>query len=147
MSIRPATQDEAGAIMGLLRVMHAEVGMLPLSEDRTRETVNRCLTLGAVLVAEHEGDLVATMGLAPGQWWYSDAKHLSEIWTFVHPQHRRSTHARDMLIFADAMAKDLDVPFFAGVTSSVQTEGKCRLYRRILRPIGQSFAGGADVRQ
>ncbi|WP_376956412.1 GNAT family N-acetyltransferase (plasmid) [Azospirillum sp. A26] len=142
--IRYATAGDIPAVEDLLRLMHAEIGMAPPDEEKARAVVARCFDrgTGAVLVAcAEDGAIVGTLGMVFDQFWYTTAWHLQEMWTFVHPDHRRSTHAKDLLLNALETARKVKVPFVAAVFTDQRTEGKRRLFARYLPQVGAIFKG------
>lgn len=144
MTIRYATAGDLPAVKDLLRLMHAEIGMAPASEKKAEAVVSRCFgrDTGCVLLAcNADGTVVGTLGLVFDQFWYTDAWHMQEMWTFVHPDHRRSTHAKDLLLTALATARQVGVPFVAAVFTDQRTEGKRRLFARYLPQVGAIFKG------
>lgn len=137
--VRFATAEDAETILALLRIMHSEIGLSSLSEKKVRGQIAACLDRGAIILAT-EGDVIAgTMGLLLGQIWYSDDWILTETWTFVHPDHRRSRHIRNMLEASKVAARRMEMPLTVSVTSDQRTAGKCRLFARHFEPIGQIF--------
>lgn len=138
-----AGDREIAAIFRLLELMHAEVAIASMDRKKVKTMIGRCLDGGAVCIAMEDGKIVGTMGLLVTQFWYSDEWIVQEMWTFVHPDHRRSHHAKNLLMLAVGAGKQLGMPLVAGVTSTERTEGKCRLYRRHMTPFGAFFISNA----
>lgn len=137
--IRFAKPEDAEAILGLLRLMHAEIGLATLSEAKTRGQIAACLDRGMIILAIDEGRIVGTMGLMCVQPWYSEDWMLSETWTFVHPDFRRSPHAKRMLEASKLGAVSIKLPLTVAVVSDQRTAGKVRLFARHLQHIGAVF--------
>lgn len=137
--IRYATAADTGAIFDLLKLMHAEVGLAAMSEPKVRERIHACLDGGMIIVATEGDRVVGTMGIVLMQPWYSDEWIASETWTFVHPEHRRSRHIRNLLEGAKLAAKRVGLSLTVAVTSDKRTLGKCRLFARHMTPVGQIF--------
>lgn len=121
-------------LFDLLMLMHAENGMAPVNKDKTREVLQRGLMrhraiIGAIGSPEK---VEGAVGLYVGQWWYSDEHHIEDLFNFVHPNHRRSDHAKSLLAFATRVSDQLGSPLLMGVLSTERTAAKVRLYERRL---------------
>lgn len=140
-----AGPEELDRIVELIQLMHEEVGIGQWSEPRVRQAVENCLNYGAVVVAREDGQIVGIMGLIVGQWWYSEDYRLADVFTFVHPEYRRSRHARNLIEEADRAARKVELPMIVGVMSrdGHRTAAKSRLFARHLKPVGNIFLGGA----
>lgn len=137
--IRFAKADDAEAVLALLKLMHAEVGLAGISEPKVKQQIARCLENGAIVLAI-EGDVIAgTMGLLLTQPWYSEDWIVTETWTFVHPDRRRSHHIGNMLEAAKVAAGRMKLPLTVSVTTDQRTAGKVRLFARHFESIGQIF--------
>ena len=129
-------------IFELMKLARDEQGEHPINEDKVRWRI--------ATATERQGALVGVVGSPCGNLmgyvllvidpiWYSDEFQLLEVSTFVHPFHRKSTYAKQLINFAKSCADDLDLHLVIGVLSNIRTEAKCRLYRRQVTPIGQFF--------
>jgi GNAT superfamily N-acetyltransferase len=148
-SVRVASPDDEELLMTLLRMMHAENGMSPLDEDKVRGCLRRGLTRDHAIIGVIRGENVieASIGLFVGSWWYTndDNRHLEDFWTYVHPEFRKSSHAKDLLRFAKWAAKKLDYPLLVGILSNKRTAPKVQLYERQLGPpVGALFMSKAS---
>lgn len=138
---RVATPDDVSAIMGLLRLFHAEAYYGAFSEARVLEAVGACMGQeGVALVAESEaGEVVGTLGLIAAQGWWTEDWQLQDTWFFVHPEHRRAGHAKALLRGSRAVARTLGLPLMVGFLGR-RVAGKARLYQREFgEPIGMAF--------
>lgn len=128
-------------VFQLLKVMHAEVGQQSFNEPRVRAWIKDVLDNGVILLAMEGTAIAGTMGVQPGQWPWTDPDewHLQERWTFVHPDYRRSRHARNMIEAAKGAARHLGIPLVAGVFSDKDHERKIKLFERQLPRIGAVF--------
>lgn len=134
----PADEEE------IMRLMHAafeEQPIFKLNEQKMRDKIKMCVERkgGVIGVIEGlnglEGYLIAVMG----QYWYSDDWHLEELSNFVHPDHRRSTHAKNLIDFAKWFAEQLHMPLILGILSTQRLEAKTRLYKRQATLCGAVF--------
>lgn len=149
--IRFAGPGDLARVLGLLRMLHAETPHARLDEGRLREMAARVLAEGAVVFSLAGGEPVGTCGLAIDRPWFSDELWLRDVWLFVHPEHRRTPHARALLRTARRYAERLNMPLVMEVAGGGAAGGprrvaaKMRLYRRELgEPSGATWViGGA----
>lgn len=131
----------------MCRHLHREIGLYTLEEvfvrERMMEALNRTNGIVGVMGAHHK--LEAIMYLTLCSCWYTREVHLEEMFSYVAPNHRKSTHAKLMVEWAKEMADGLGVRLFIGIVSTVRTEAKVRLYRRQLGvPVGAYFIYGTN---
>jgi hypothetical protein len=146
-TVRIATRNDEREILDLLHIMHAENGMMPLSEDCAREFFNRAFDKkgGMIGVIGETGDVRAMIYLLITRFWYTNENHLEECFNFVRPDMRKSDHARTLIAFAQTCADSIKIPLVIGVLTNNRMEGKVRLYRRALGiPAGAFFVYGAN---
>lgn len=80
--------------------------------------------------------------LAAMQWHWSQAWFFQELCTFVHPEHRRTHHADDLLQFQKWVSyqqtKGFGYPVHVlnGVLGAWRVHGKVAMYRRKFRQVG-----------
>lgn len=142
LPIRTATPDDVDDVMALLRLMHHENGRGPLDETKVRATVLRGANKqrGFIGLIGEPGVPQASIGLFIGSFWYTEAEHLADLWNFVHPGFRRSSHARDLIEWAKAWSDQLGIPLGMGVMSIDRVWEKVQLYeRRLGPPVGAAF--------
>lgn len=145
--VRMANRADEEAIMALCRMLHEENGQFSMSDAKVRDALQQAFDrLGGVIgvIDGHDG-LEGVILLHIGQLWYSDDWMLEEMFNFVHPEHRRSSHAKRLIQFAKDSADHLSkvsghpVPLMIGVMSNQRTEAKVRLYERMLPKSGAYF--------
>jgi GNAT superfamily N-acetyltransferase len=140
-TVRLAKPEDEEALMELCRINHAENGIFPLDEGLVRDTLHRAFNKqGAVWGVIGDSKLIeGAIYLSIDRAWYTRHPHLGEVSNFVHPDHRKSDHAKAMIEFAKACATPT-APLMIGVLSNERTEAKVRLYeRRLGKPIGAFF--------
>lgn len=123
-------------MLDLLGMMYAENGVAGLCRPKMEAALDRGLRRDRALIGvigDSDG-VKASIGLFMHQWWYSDDWHLEDCWNFVHPEHRRSTHARSLLTFAKKAADDLGIQLLIGILSTDRTQAKVKLYERFFGP-------------
>lgn len=139
---RGATMAVAPNIFELLQEMYAEVGLLTMSEAKVLKQIDSVLKTGACFLAMIDDEVVGSVGIEPSVMWWSEDVVLSERWTFVKKDYRRSTIAKDLLKLIDDFSVKMDMTLVIGVFSPSQTVAKNRLFRRFFQPIGEIFIGG-----
>ena len=88
---------------------------------------------------------VAVVIMTSCQWWWSNGWYLNEIVNFVHPDHRKSNHANDLLDFCKWAADEQTRGFgyrvwlVAGVFGAKRIHAKIALYRRKFWQAGAAF--------
>ena len=130
--VRGATRADEHELLRLLHLMHDEGGLMPLDEHRARETFARAFNReGGNIIGVIDGDkkIEAAICMTIGRFWYAEDFHLEEVFAFVDPNHRQSSHAKALLAFAKQCSKVLRIPLLIGVLSNKRTAAKVRLYR------------------
>lgn len=143
--VRLGGAADADAIFGLLRKQHEENGVFDFAEGIVRNTIHTLIhnrLAGVVGVIDGPDGVVATVGLSMTQGaWYTSDRTLFELWSFVHPDHRRSSHVRSLLNFSkqcvDLMSASGEPTSFSSIVKmSSGTERKCQLYARQAEQVG-----------
>ena len=140
--VRFGTPSDDEKIFALMRLAHEEQGEHAISHDKVRWRIATATRRqGAAIGVVHGpgSELRGYVLMVIDQIWYSDDYQLLELSNFVHPDHRRSTYAKQLISFAKACADDLKIDLTMGVWSNHRTEAKIRLYRRQLTPMGAFF--------
>lgn len=149
--VRPAQSGDYEQIWGLLRLLHKENGIFPISEEKINWILSRTLRADLIppsdtglrgyigVIGEPDGVLEGMIIMVIGSYWYSDSLHLEELCTFVHPNHRRSRHAHALLNYSKHMSDAIGIPLVIGIVSNKRTEAKIRLYRKYLPETGSFF--------
>lgn len=131
--VRLATHEDEAELMKLCRMLHEENGLFPMEEDMVKETLNKGFNRkgGVIGVIGRPGALEGMIYMEVGNFWYSKQPHLMELFNFVHPEHRRSSHAKALIEFAKKCAGE-DVRLVIGIISNERTQAKIKLYERQL---------------
>lgn len=148
-SVRIATQADAEALFDLLKIDVAENAerVAPASDERIREHVAAVLKRPNIagVIDGSDGKPVAVVMLVMIQWWWSNAFYYQEMPLFVHPDHRKSTHAKSLLAFqkfwVDTMAESLGyrIHLLCGVLGVKRLRAKTMMYWRMFRMCGSAF--------
>jgi hypothetical protein len=84
---RRANLFDVSALTAMLIEMHnnAEVELTKVNTEKLVNKINEALHRGVVLVALKDNKIVGSIGgLVVSDWW-SDEKHLSDLWFYVSP--------------------------------------------------------------
>jgi hypothetical protein len=142
---KPQDEDE---IFAICKLLHSENGLFPMSEEAVRGRIRECTEQrgGIIGVIGVPGQIEAIICLILNKFWYTDAWSLDEQFAYVLPNHRRSSNAKELIVFGKACAEQIGLPLVIGVLSNERTEAKVRLYERQLgAPAGAFFLVGAKT--
>ncbi len=140
-AVRPAVPADEDKIVSMIKLLHDENGLFPLSEKRVRDYMQRYFRKEGALIGVigDYGDPIASIYLEIGQPYYSETWFLNEAWNFVHPDHRRSDYAKKLLGWAKDASEKMKLPLMVGIVSNHRTEAKVRLYEKQLEKAGAFF--------
>ena len=140
--VRIADKSDEEELMAICRELHQENGLFAMNEDKVRDMLYRSFDRqgGIVGVIGAPGGIEGLICMIMSTFWYSNDPHWEELFSFVLPQYRRSTNAKDLIEFAKWCADGTGFPLVIGILSNERTESKVRLYQRQLdKPIGAFF--------
>jgi hypothetical protein len=152
LKLRLGTVDDMTEVMQLAIAAAKENGLVNASQLLLAKTIWPCLNQDHGLVgciqskngAEIEGIVV----LQVGTLFYSDEPCIEEKVVFVKPEYRAAKvgRARKLCEFSKSAADNLGLPLIIGVFSSVETQAKIGLYKRIFgEPAGLYFLYGGKT--
>lgn len=142
LPVRKAIKDEQSAILDICRENHAENGQFSLAMPKVEAMVKRAFDGGGAIIGITGGGnrIEGAILLLISQFWYTEDWCLEEIFNYVRPEFRRSTHAKDMIKFGMRCSDELNIPLVIGVVANERTRAKMELYRRQLGdPVGGYF--------
>jgi GNAT superfamily N-acetyltransferase len=130
--VRIAISSDRDGMTLLLKKMWEENGVASLSVAKMMTALDRGLARDAAIIGviEENGTIKGSIGLFISSMWYSDDYHIEDLWNFVHPDHRNSSYARDLLQFAKTASEGLATKLLIAVLSNYRTKAKVRLYER-----------------
>lgn len=138
--MRVAEPSDFQALCDLLRLMHAEIGVLKVDEPKALETVRAVVQSRLCFVCETDGQIVASLGLTFAEpFWYSKDQGLIDRWFFIHPEHRHATHASDLVVTAKKAARIAQVPLWLGISSTKKTVRKMLFLEKYMSVFGGIF--------
>jgi len=140
--VRKAVKADEPAILDLCKENHAENGQFSLAMPKVEGMVRRAFDAGGAIIGitGSPGRVEGAILLLITQFWYTEDWCLEEIFNYVKPEYRRSTHAKDMIKFGMRCSDELHIPLVIGVVANERTRAKMELYRRQLGdPVGGYF--------
>lgn len=140
--VRKAEPRDRDPILEICRKNWTENGQFALSMPKVEAMVDKAFNRGGAIIGLVGGHnrIEGAILLNVGAFWYTDEWCLEEIFNFVHPEFRKSTHAKDMIDFGKRCSDELSIPLVIGVVSNERTRAKMELYRRRLGdPCGGYF--------
>lgn len=143
--VRSATFDDIPAIVGLLRVMHAESRFRSIEfvDAKAAATVAGLLTERmCVLVAEREGAMIGFFLGAVSEYFFSHEPFAADLALFVDPSQRGGMAGASLLRAFKAWAQARGIRHVEiGVTTGVTVEKTAALFERLgFRRQGITFA-------
>ncbi len=135
----PADRDD---ILSMCRENHEENGQFAISPAKVEQMVDKAFTRGGAVIGVMgaRGCLESMILMTISQFWYTDDWCLEEVMNYVRPAFRRSTRAKDMILFGKRCSDELRIPLIIGVVANERTKAKMELYRRQLGdPVGGYF--------
>lgn len=144
--VRTAVPADEESLMALCTMLHGENAAFTKNDDKVRYMLHRAFARDGVSIGvigptnAIEGAII----LMISSFWYTSERHLEELFNYVHPDHRRSNHAKALLKHACKCSDELKIPLNIGVMSGKRTAAKINLYRKTLGtyPIGAFFLYG-----
>ncbi len=155
-NVRLAMPKDEDSLFNLLADgLFNENGTFSLSELKSRAFIKQATNGGGGIIGviEEEGVIAGSIGMNLGTFWYSDDWHIEEYWNYVAPpyrksigtQYKRSDYAKDLLNFGKWCAEKMQMVLNIGIISTTRTESKCRMYGKVLTPVGQFFMHNLEV--
>lgn len=147
--VRTATMADADELLALMRLAHTEQPIAPFSEDAVRVTIKSAIEgtenrKGVIGVVEGERGIEGYILAFITPWWFSDPAvpegwRLEELTNFVHPDCRRSGHAKRLIEFAKWLSENIGLILIMGIMTNGRLDAKIRLYQRQVTPFGGLF--------
>jgi len=160
-NVRIASNKDAAPLFALIWRSHEECGIAPRSDEKIRNMVGIALakemlvdpTSGAKLpppifgVIDGKDELAAVIGLCVIEHWYSDERYIRGFLTFVHPDYRRTTFAKELLQFGNWWGETMGMPVLYENWSPLQAPAKNRLFARQATLVGGLFMHDLGAQQ
>lgn len=145
--LRIATPDDVPALTELLTSMHHEIGVGRLDEEKARGAALPIIEKRQCIVALKGEKIVGSVGLVLTSFWYSRDLFMTDMWFFVHPDHRgdkneggeNAGHATRLIAAAKAAADLRNIPLVLQVGSSKGAVPKFKFFSKHMTPFGGAF--------
>jgi hypothetical protein len=139
--VRKAKPQDRPEILRICEQNWKENGQFSLAMPKVEAMVDKAFAnQGAIIGKVGRDRIEGIIIMLIAQFWYSEDWMLEEVLNYVLPEHRRSTHAKDMISFAKRCSEEIGIPLVIGVVSNERTKPKIELYRRQLGdPCGGYF--------
>lgn len=144
INVRPLTTQDEEKLFNLLLLAYKENAPYTINENKVKLMIasaarDREVIVGVVDAPDGK-TLAGSIGAVFSQWWYTDDWHIEECWNFVHPDHRKSSHAKDLMSYMKWVSDNMDMPLHMGILTSTRMKEKIRLYERQMPQVGAAFA-------
>lgn len=146
LEVRMAEPADRQPLWELMIMLHGENGLFSVSPTKVDAMLDRYYNRQGALVGVigDVGSPVAAIYLEITQAVYSDDYMLCEQFNFVHPDHRRSSYAKQLIAYAKRCSDGLTLPLMVGILSNKRTEAKMVLYDKWLTRAGGYYIYGLD---
>ena len=145
MDVRRAGPLDIPAIIALLMEMHknTEIPVSPISSEKLVAKISEAIHRGIVFVAIDEKNKISgSIGGTISTDWWSDERHLSDMWFYVSEASRKTRVAYELVKNFIGMAKEAKVPVRLGHVYSGDMDRKDNFFERLgLVKAGSLFVG------
>ena len=134
MNIRRANLDDAFIILLLLKEMHegTVISIPNIKLECLARKVDNVIKNGIVFVTyNNEGFITGSIGGIYASDWWSDEKHLSDLWFFVSKNYRKSRSAIMLVKYFINFAKSIKMSVRLGHVFSGDIERKDKFFERL----------------
>lgn len=142
MKIVRAGGAEISALYTMLKDMHrnTELDVSPIDDYKLLNQINNVVHKGVVLVSVKDNIITGSIaGITTTDWW-SSQPHLSDMWFYVLPNHRKSRSAIMLIKAFIKLAKDAKLKVKLGHIYSGDLNRKDKFYERLgLVKAGSTF--------
>jgi len=127
----------------MLIEMHndAEIKLTSVNTEKLVNKINEALHQGVILIAQKDDKVVGSIGGVIVSDWWSDEKHLSDLWFYVSPSCRKSKAAVLLSKGFIKIAKEAKLPVRLGHVFSGDVDRKDKFFERL----GMNKAGSLYV--
>jgi len=150
--VRIADAQDVDELFDMCLRMQAENFIMPMDDAKVRSVLVNATNpaieqrRGVIGIIGQPGELEASIGLMFEQTWYSSNLCIFDAWSYVVPEHRKSTNSYDLIAWAKTISDHFCYPLMIGILSNQRTEAKVRLVRRSLgEPRGAFFMYGTNA--
>jgi len=140
--VNVAMPSDEEDLFPLLMMAHKENAAMPLSENRVREIITTATRRkgGVIGIIRGPEKIEGCLSLKLARFPYTDEWHLEDICNYVHPDHRKSNHAKDLIQFGHWISEQMGFPLFIGILTGKRLEAKRKFYQRYAgKEVGSVF--------
>ena len=146
LNVRTAGPYDHNNLLALMKLAWEEQPISGLNEEKLQNMIRICTggrrdgePQGFIGVIDGKNGLEGYFLAVLSTWWFGDGWRIEELSNFVHPDHRKSNHAKDLIQFGKWMAESIELPLIMGITTGIRLQAKIRLYERHVTPFGALF--------
>ena len=131
--IRKASVLDISAITYMLNTMHKETELYvsTINTFKMVNKINEIIHTGIVLVAIQDNKLVGSIGGTTSSDWWSEEKHLSDLWFYVYKDARKSDIAKNLITDFIKIGKEAKLKIRLGHIFSGDVDRKDKFYERL----------------
>ena len=131
--IRKASVLDISSIIYMLNTMHkeTEINVSTINSFKLVNKVNEILHTGIVLVAIENNKLLGSIGGTISTDWWSEEKHLSDLWFYVYKEARKSNIAKNLIVDFIKIGKEAKMKIRLGHIFSGDVDRKDKFYERL----------------
>mgnify|MGYP003656359700 CR=1 FL=1 len=131
--IRKASVLDISAITYMLNTMHkeTELNVSTINTFKLVNKINEIIHTGIVLVAIQDNKLVGSIGGTTSSDWWSEEKHLSDLWFYVYKDARKSEIAKNLITDFIKIGKEAKLKIRLGHIFSGDVDRKDKFYERL----------------
>ena len=131
--IRKATVLDISSLVYMLDTMHkeTEINVPTINSYKLVNKVNEIIHTGIVLVATQDNKLLGSIGGAISTDWWSEEKHLSDLWFYVYKDARKSDVAKKLIVDFIKIGKEANMKIRLGHIFSGDLDRKDKFYGRL----------------
>ena len=117
----------------MLDTMHkeTEINVSTINSFKLVNKVNEILHTGIVLVAIENNKLLGSIGGTISTDWWSEEKHLSDLWFYVYKEARKSNIAKNLIVDFIKIGKEAKMKIRLGHIFSGDVDRKDKFYERL----------------
>jgi len=133
MIIRRANSEDISEIYKMLVDMYdrIEIEASPLSHRKLKDVIDSAMEKGIVIVAEVEGKIIGSLAGVTNTDWWSEEKHLGDLWFYVYPDSRNSRAAVKLVKCFIKIGKEIKMKVKLGHFYSGDIERKDKFFDRL----------------
>lgn len=141
VNVRIAIPKDDEALFEILMLAHAENAVMPVDPYRVREIIENATQRkgGVIGVIDGGAKIEGCLSLKLARMPYTNDWHLEDICNYVHPECRKTKHAKDLIQFGKWIAEQMGFPLFIGILTAKRLEAKRRFYQRLVREVGSVY--------